>query len=115
MNTDTTPTACGIGRSNIIIRPEELFRFTQNPTELRVLTFGPNGYVIHRDAQNHPHVAPAMQDDNGTRYVLNIDGVRFDATTVTEAHVGDKVAFDHKGDVWTIGLDRNGFIIFEAC
>lgn len=97
-----TPNQCGIGRHNIIIKPGELFEWTTSPTNLHALRIDSELFLIHRDASNHPHFAPMLRDGDGTWFTQNIDGVRFEPTTITDAMVGDKVAFDHKGDVWTI-------------
>ena len=105
MNTNTTQ-ACGIGRPNTLIEPHELFRFTETPTALHALDIEGWGlWLIHRDAQGHPHFAPMQRDNDGSWFTTNIDGERFTPAKVTAVQAGDKIAFDHKGDVWIVAVD----------
>jgi hypothetical protein len=111
---NTNPTACGIGRNNIIIKPTELFRWTESPTDLVGFRIDGHMWLVHRDAQNHPHFAP-MERDGNMWITRNIDGERVLANRVVVAEPGDKVAFDHKGDVWIIAIDQAAKPYFEAC
>jgi hypothetical protein len=117
MNTTTTTDACSIGRPNILIEAHELFRWTEMPTALRMLRLdGRHCFIVHRDARNHPHCVPAQYTPGtGVPFVTNIDNVRIEATTITDVVDGDKIAFDRKGDVWTLTLDRTGFPNFVEC
>lgn len=113
MNTNTTPAGgipslittapeqvCGrSGRPNTFIDRHELFTATSNPSALRALLINGTLYCVTRDPRHYPHLAPL----NEHRAITDAEGTWHVAVGVTELmQDGDKVAFNHAGDVWTL-------------